>query len=117
MPGGRPKGSLSWAKTPANLAALHLQGLEARWLLLDDTPPHQRNLSAAAMQGLAQLAIAYVMRMNAEAVKRGIASPMQEPSVKAVLIAHRRMGRASAVRELVARFRRENQKTISGSKK
>ena len=113
MPGGRPKGSLSWAKTPANVAALHLQGLEAHWLLLDDTPPHERNLTAATMQGLAQLAIAHVMWVNAEAVKLGIASPMQEPSVEEVLIAHRRLGRARPVRELVAHFRREKSENNS----
>jgi hypothetical protein len=98
MSGGRPSGARSWSKNPVNLAALHLQGLEAWWLITGDAPADQCYLSAGVRRYLAGKAIAHVMRVNAEAVKLGVIMPMFRPSVEQVLVAHRRMGRANAVR-------------------
>jgi hypothetical protein len=84
MSGGRPKGAISAFKNPANIAALHMQTLEARWL--KHNVRHQRYVPAKVKRQLAELAI-----------KRG--SPvMKRPTVEEVLRAYRRMGRAKLVR-------------------
>jgi hypothetical protein len=105
MSGGRPRGAKSWHKNPANIAALHMQTIEAHWLIMVDVPPNERYLTAGVKRYLADRAIAHVMRVNAEAVKLGVGSPMKRPNIDQVLIAHRRMGRAKPVRDLVVHRR------------
>jgi hypothetical protein len=111
MSGGRPKGAVSAFKNPVNIAALHMQALEAYWVIDRARGPDgrysQRYLTAKVKRQLAERAIERAERLQSEGLAKWMQAVgvtlqgipiMKRPTVEQVLRAHRRMGRAKLVR-------------------